>query len=519
MILGNKTKIRNFDLDILSQLVGTSYPEAVVAPKTMQIMLNFVQKYSMSLGVVQSNNKILSFIIGEELPQNLSEILDLQPYSAYVFYIFNNNRADFRKEEQYMCNNSLQAFIIANYDNVFQGGTAIINAVSSPQVVKVQTVEYINKYGILEKIAENTAEFNSQKNSLYSTSELMEYAILVGVGRQDIDASLDELESLCTTAGINVVGRFTQTRKMPDKDTYIGVGKLQELCDLVQSKNANLIILDDEISGRTKTNLEQELDVKVIDRSMLILDIFAKHASSSEGRLQVSLAQLKYSYSRLNAYQTSEGRFGGGAGMRGPGETKLVLAKKLAKERIYKAEKELEKLQSQRELRRQNRKKNNEKVVSIVGYTNAGKSTLLNMLTKSTVLAENKLFATLDTTTRELYLSPDKKVLLTDTVGFINKLPHEFIDAFASTLEETIQADLLLIVLDVSSPQAQKQYEVVQSVLTKINAHNIPQIVVGNKIDASKTPKLQIKAPIIEISAKKGIGLDRLKDAIMSKLF
>lgn len=518
MILGNTSKIRNFDLDILSQLVGTSYAEAVVAPKTLQVMLNFVQKYNMPLGVVQCSSKILAFIVGDELPARISETLNLQPYSTYIFYIYNNGRSDFKREEFIMVDNSLQAFIIANYENSFKGATAIINSTTGTQFIKVQTVEYINKYGILEKIEENIEQFKSKKSG-YSTDEKVEYAILVGVGRQDIDSSLDELQSLCLTAGINVIGRFSQTRKMPDKNTYVGVGKVQELSELVQSQNANLIVIDDEISGRTKSILEEELGVKVIDRSMLILDIFAKHASSSEGRLQVSLAQLKYSYSRLNAYQTSEGRFGGGAGMRGPGETKLVLAKKLAKERIYKAERELEKLQAQRELRRQNRKKNNEKIVSIVGYTNAGKSTLLNMLTKSTVLAEDKLFATLDTTTRELYLSPDKKVLLTDTVGFINKLPHEFIDAFASTLEETTQADLLLIVLDISSPNAIKQYEIVQTVLKKINANNIPQIIVGNKIDAQNKVKLQINSPIIEISARKGIGLEKLKDAIISKLF
>lgn len=522
MILGNTDKIRKFDLDNLSALIGTAFnKDDVIAPKTLQIMVDFVQKYSLSIGVVQSNDKVLALIIGHNASMNITSQLDLQPYSASVFYIENSNLSDFRRDQTALINQSLQAIIIANYVDKFLGGVAFINAPESPQTIKIETIEYINKYGIKQAINQNVQTLNSKSN-IYCTDENIKRALLVGVGKrnQDIDISLAELEALCLTAGVEVVGKFSQTRKFPDKYTYMGVGKLDELRELIATSHADLIITDDEISGTCKTNLEDELEVQVLDRSMLILDIFARHATSNEGRLQVSLAQLKYSYSRLSAYAKSEGRFGsGGVGMRGPGETKLTLFKRQAKEKIYKAERELNALKSQRELRRQNRKKNSEKIVALVGYTNAGKSTLLNALTKSSVLAENKLFATLDTTTRELYLAKDKKVLLTDTVGFVNKLPHEFINAFSSTLEEVSLADLLIIVVDNSSPYAQTQFDVVQSVLKNLSADKIPQIVVANKCDELSSLNFTASATPLMISAKSNQNLDKLKSFILKALF
>lgn len=524
MILGNITKIRRYDLDILNQLIGQAHLDTdIIDMQTLNVMKEFSLKYSLSIALIQLDNKIIAFSVGNELPQNLFE-LEAEPYSLNVFFVnFNSSKNDIKPYINYLNTHKLQSIIIANLTENFNGATAIIASPKEPAIISVQTVEYINKYGIQKTIEDNAEFFKKERINGYSTAERENRAVLVGVGRRNdaIDESLDELKSLCDTDNIEVVGTFSQTRKLPDKHYYIGVGKLDELKAIIVSSNANMIVVDDELSGARLINLEDYLEVKVIDRSMLILDIFAKHATSNEGRMQVSLAQMKYSFSRLSAYQQSQGRFGGGVGMRGPGETKMELAKRVVKNKMYQIEKEVEKLKQQRELRRQNRKQNKEKIVALVGYTNSGKSTLLNRLTKSTVLAENKLFATLDTTTRELFLAPNKKVLLTDTVGFISKLPHEFIDAFSSTLEESLQADLLLVVVDNSSPYAQKQLDVVQSVLKNLNANNIPQLIVANKMDNSSSQKLNVTTnePYIMISAKTGQGLEELKNILIQKLF
>jgi len=524
MILGNVTKIRRYDLDILNNLINTTHLDTdIIDIKTLNIMKEFALKYSLSIAVMQADNKVIAFSIGNDLPQNFNE-LELQPYTLNIFFVrYNTTKNDHKPDINYLKIHNLQTLIIADLTDKFNGAIALVASPKEPDIIKVQTVEYINKYGIQKSIEENKEFFRKERGNGFSTAERENRAILVGVGRRNdaIDESLEELKSLCDTDNIEVVGTFSQTRKLPDKHYYIGVGKLDELKALIVSSNANMVIVDDELNGSRKINLEDYLEVKVIDRSMLILDIFAKHATSNEGRLQVSLAQMKYSFSRLSAYQHSQGRFGGGVGMRGPGETKMELAKRVVKNKIYQVEKEVEKLKVQRELRRQNRKQNKEKIVALIGYTNAGKSTLLNRLTKSNVLAENKLFATLDTTTRELYLGENKKILLTDTVGFINKLPHEFIDAFSSTLEESLQADLLLVVVDNSSPYAQKQLDVVQSVLKNLNANNIPQIIVANKVDNSKSSSLNVTTsnPYILVSAKTGQGLDELKNILIKKLF
>jgi len=253
---------------------------------------------------------------------------------------------------------------------------------------------------------------------------------------------------------------------------------------------------------------------------MLILDIFAKRATSNEGRMQVNLAQMKYSYPRIIAYQSSNGRFGsGGVGMRGPGETKMELSKRILKDKIFDTEKQIDKLKQQRELRREKRKDNREKVVAIVGYTNSGKSSLMNKLTNAQCLAEDKLFATLDTTTRECYLDDKTKILLVDTVGFINKLPHEFINAFASTLEESIDSDLLLIVVDNAHVQVQQQYDVVEKVLEELKANNIPKLVVANKIDKKGELSFKAKEDVVMISAKFETNLDVLRKKIKKMLF
>ena len=338
-----------------------------------------------------------------------------------------------------------------------------------------------------------------------------ETAILFGLSlnsNEDGYASLKELERLCETAGVEVVGKMYQRAKEITPATFIGSGKVLELKEEIEKNSANLAICDNELSGSQVNNLSSILGVKVIDRTTLILDIFAKRALSNEGKLQVELAMLKYYLPRLSGISGTSGRFGsGGVGMRGPGETKLELDKRKIKLQIQKLEQQIQKIQKDRTLRRKNRS-SNVKNISIIGYTNAGKSTLMNFITKADIYADDKLFATLDTTTRLLFLMPGKQVVLTDTVGFINKLPKAFAPAFSATLEEVANSDLILHLIDATDRNLQQHIKVVLDELEKLNAQNIPRITIFNKIDILTTDerrKLRQEYPnSILISAKKG---------------
>ena len=295
-----------------------------------------------------------------------------------------------------------------------------------------------------------------------------ERVILVGVslaGHQDMEGSLKELGKLAQTAGARTVGSVTQSRDQVHPGTYVGKGKIEEIKDLLWELNATGIICDDELSPVQMKNLQDELDVKVMDRTLVILDIFASRASSSEGKIQVELAQLKYRQTRLTGFGTSLSRLGGGIGTRGPGEKKLEIDRRLIKSRIAQLNRELKEVKRHREIVRGRRSRNHIPVAAIVGYTNAGKSTLLNRLTGSDIFAEDQLFATLDPTTRGLKLPGGQEILLTDTVGFIDKLPHHLIEAFKSTLEEAKYADLLLHVVDASNPQMDSQMHTVYETL------------------------------------------------------
>ena len=383
------------------------------------------------------------------------------------------------------------------------------------ELVKVPYGGYINKYGLLEKIDEYNKLFIKSHSTMHSNETVRNKAILVGVEfnkNDDTLNSLDELESLANTAKIDVIDKVYQKKDKPDSKYLVGVGKLNDIKERVQLLNADMVIFDNELSGSKHNNLEEFLGVKVIDRSMLILDIFAGRARTSEGKLQVELAQLKFSLPRLNALNNTSSRFGGGVGMRGPGETKLELNRRIIEKNIIKIEKELKKVKSQRQVSRNNRQKN-KTTVAIVGYTNSGKSTLLNYLTKADVYEKDELFATLDTTTRNLWLKSGKEVLLTDTVGFINKLPHEFIEAFNSTLEETIYADLLIHVVDCSNKNYLKHKKVVEDLLRKLNV-DAPVIMVYNKIDKLKEP-IAKEANSIYLSAKTGQGIETLKQKLL----
>ncbi len=383
-------------------------------------------------------------------------------------------------------------------------------------IVKCHDARYLNKYGLLEKIYSSEKDYKEYYAKLRALPE--QRAILVKVAikeKGDMEADLDELESLAKTAGIVTVDRISQFRAKPDSKYYIGSGKIDIIKESIQLNEANLVIFDNELSGSKVSSISATLCTKVIDRSMLILDIFAGRARTNEGKLQVELAQLKYSLPRLNALTESSGRFGGGVGMRGPGETKLELNRRIVENNILKKTEELKRLKKHRELNRQSRTANAKPVVAIVGYTNSGKSTLLNLLARTSVYVKDELFATLDTTTRNVWLGEGKEALFTDTVGFINNLPHEFIEAFASTLEEAVYADLILHVVDISNPNYEKHIKVTNEVLEGLGCKS-PVIMVYNKIDNLKD-KTSLKDGIM-ISAKSNVGIDKLKDAIVEKL-
>lgn len=351
---------------------------------------------------------------------------------------------------------------------------------------------------------------------LIDLKEVEEKVILIAVSTGDGDdttASVDELEELVKTAGAVTVDKIIQNREKIHPGTYLGKGKIQEVKDRAWELGATGVVCDDELSPAQLRNLEQALDMKVMDRTMVILDIFAARASTREGKIQVELAQLKYRAARLVGLRSSLSRLGGGIGTRGPGEKKLEMDRRLIHDRIGILKAELEDVKRHREVARQQRGRNHVTVAAIVGYTNAGKSTLLNRLTDAGILAEDKLFATLDPTTRNLNLPGGQQILLTDTVGFIRKLPHHLIEAFKSTLEEAKYSDIILHVVDASNPDMDMQMYVVYETLRELEVSDKVMVTVFNKMDAADplttlrdvTSDYQVK-----ISAKTGEGLDEL---------
>lgn len=345
--------------------------------------------------------------------------------------------------------------------------------------------------------------------------DLPERALLVGI---DSSESLDELAALAESAGAEVVGRSFQRKTRPDTATYVGSGKAEELALDAQALEADVIIVDDELTGAQLHNLEDILRVKVVDRTTLILDIFAQRARTAEGRLQVSLAQLKYQSSRLIGQGLVLSRLAGGIGTRGPGESKLEIDRRRIREKITQLRRELSELESQRALRRKAREKSAIPVVALVGYTNTGKSTLLNRLSGADVYVQDRLFATLDAVSRNVKLPDGGEFLLVDTVGFIRKLPTELVEAFHSTLEEAALADVLVLVGDASSPDMLSQHAVVEDVLAKLNATGQPRIDVLNKCDNAPAEEFAPLPHAVRISAMTGEGIDDLLAAIAKAL-
>ncbi len=358
---------------------------------------------------------------------------------------------------------------------------------------------------------------------LYNTEEQIEKVILVSVSTDSDDnpqESLDELEELVNTAGAQVVGRIIQNLDFPSKATYIGSGKVEELKDLIWELEATAIVCDDELTPAQYKNLEDELDVKVMDRTLIILDIFAGRAKTAEGKIQVELAQLRYRSTRLIGMRNLS-RQGGGIGTRGPGEKKLEVDRRLIRDRISQLKKQVTEMEAHRQVTRAKRQDNPVPVVAIVGYTNAGKSTLLNTLTDASVLEEDKLFATLDPTTRNYKLANGQEVLLTDTVGFIRKLPHHLIDAFRSTLEEAKYSDIIIHVIDASNPVMDKNVDAVYETLKNLDVKDKVIITVFNKIDKlDEIPVLTDKNAdyVVKAAIKKGQGLDEIDSAIEQAL-
>ena len=353
----------------------------------------------------------------------------------------------------------------------------------------------------------------------YDFKEIEERVILIGVQTgedEDVAASLDELEELARTAGAVTVGKVIQNREAVHPGTYIGKGKIEEVAALMRAVDANGMICDDELSPAQMNNLERELDCKVMDRTLLILDIFADRAVTSEGKIQVELAQLRYRAARLVGLRESLSRLGGGIGTRGPGEKKLETDRRLIRNRISALKAELAQVEKHRDLIRGKRARGSLKTAAIVGYTNAGKSTLLNKLTGAGILAEDKLFATLDPTTRVLELKDGQQILLTDTVGFIRKLPHHLVEAFKSTLEEAKYADYIIHVVDASNLQAEMQMHIVYETLKELGALGKKTITLFNKQDRVSGESFRdLRADhTLKISARTGEGLEEFKQLL-----
>lgn len=355
----------------------------------------------------------------------------------------------------------------------------------------------------------------------YENKQEPEKAVLIAVdtGEYDCDISLDELEELAETAGAEVVGRMSQKRDKPDSGTFLGSGRLEELGDFCKNNEVDLVIADSELAPAQLRNIEKATDVRVIDRTTLILDIFAERARSNEGKLQVELAQLRYSLPRLMGQGTKLSRLGGGIGTRGPGETKLESDRRHIRRRIKALEDEFDALEKRRSLARARREKDGVETVVIVGYTNAGKSTLMNTLTEAGVLAQDKLFATLDPTSRALALPDGRRVMLIDTVGFIRRLPHHLVEAFKSTLEEAVCAKVILNVCDASDPECAEHLKVTNDLLEELGCSGKPIIPVFNKCDLPQADEAAMRLPgAVNISALEGKGLDELLDAVAKAL-
>lgn len=513
IITGNTDGVRRVDLDRLEGIFDISEKD-FCAPGILQLMLDFTLRYGREIAVGISRSGNVNFVsIGTNSAASFKtdnrrkglcgiRVIHTHPSGAVL------SDADISA----LAANRLDsiACVSANrqeFEAAFLYGD---------EIVRVKPDSF-SDHALTERILEANRLTRAE---IAGAKRERERAILAGVSSEnELLFSMQELKLLAETAGADVVGEITQ-HKSDNKVTLVGTGKLEELAIKCQVLDADVVIFDNELSGIQVKNLELALNIKVIDRSELILDIFAGRATSTEGRLQVELAQLKYNLPRLIGRGSGMDKMRHGIGMRGPGEKKLEIDRRIIREQVQVLEKRLEKLESERALRRSQRIANKAETVALVGYTNAGKSSIMNALSRADVFVKDMLFATLDPVTRRVRTDGGRNYLLTDTVGFIHKLPHEFIEAFRSTLEEARNADIILHIMDSSNPELFKQHEVVMDVLSKLDIYGSKIISVYNKSDLLKErPALPATDDYLYTSAATGDGINELKGKIAFYLF
>lgn len=512
-ITGNIDGIRRVDLEKLEGIYDISSVD-FCTPGILQLMLEFTAGYGREIAVGISRGGVVRFVtVGTNSAASFTSdsrrkglcgvrLIHTHPLGAIL------SDADISA----LFANRLDAIACVSSDRAEYEVAYLYGA----EVIRVKPAS-LNEESLTERILE--AE-KSARTGVLETREGKERAILAGVNSEtELVSSMQELKLLAETAGAEVVGEITQ-HKSDNKTTLVGTGKLEELALKCQVLDADIVIFDNELSGIQIKNLELALNTKVIDRSELILDIFAGRATSTEGRLQVELAQLKYNLPRLIGRVDGMDKMRNGIGMRGPGEKKLEIDRRIIREQVHTLEKRLLKLEDERDLRRSQRVASKVKTVALVGYTNAGKSSIMNALSRADVFVKDMLFATLDPVTRRVRTESGHNYLLTDTVGFINKLPHEFIKAFKSTLEEARNADILLHVMDVSNPELFRQHDVVMDVLKKLDIYNSKIISVYNKSDLlTDRTALPATGDFLYTSTLTGEGITELKAKIANHLF
>ena len=536
MILGNTEGVRKGVLEELETIHGMTVNSAEVVSPSIIEMINRISlelNREISVGINRRGN-IISVAIGDATTVDLP-IIDVKEKKLSAVRIIHTHPSGNSKlsavDISALIKMKLDCIVAIGVNEEPEKITANIGFCDvKDNILIADEIHDLTLEGLLKvEFRKRVTEISTMIQSMEIFEDTKERAVLVGI---DNEESLVELEELAKACNVDVQQKILQKRTKPDTAFYVGSGKVKEIGLIAQIKHANVIIFDDELSGSQVRNLEANLGIKVIDRTTLILDIFAKRATSKEGKIQVELAMLKYRLPRLGGLGTVLSRTGAGIGTRGPGEKKLEIDRRHIRNRVFELNKSLEKARTTRELQRKQRHRNNINKVSLVGYTNAGKSTLRNKLvdvldtasqtTKEKVFEANMLFATLETTARAFKLPDGRDVIISDTVGFISKLPHDLVEAFKSTLEEVIEADVLLHVVDASSDTAKEQIEVVEHVLEEIGAGDKESILVLNKMDQANEEALEelkkLEEKVICISAKEGINLDELVNEISNVL-
>ena len=543
LVHGNIQSLKRSIISSLEELYNVEFDNTDFIPYTLaEKMAQLTSIINREIAIyINRRGRILDVIVGDHATVSLPEIVERRNQNVLSGVRCIHTHPNGYGELSSLDINSLIALQLDGMIAVgAKDGMCTNIGVGIPSLGRDSTIEKADLYGPFNPNEKDSSMFFKlidkidatlrSTGSVPSQDDIEERAILVGVDfshKASIDntanalASLDELEELAHTAGAKVLNKTLQRKPSLDPALLIGKGKTEELALLCQSLNANLIIFDEELSGSQIRNLEKATGVTVIDRATLILDIFAQRANSLEGKTQVELAQLKHMLPRLAGNGDELSRLGGGIGTRGPGEKKLEVDKRHIRTRIKFLSEQLEELKKRRSLQRGNRK--DIPVVALVGYTNVGKSTLLNKLSGSDVLVENKLFATLDPTARKLVLPDGRSIVLVDTVGFIRKLPHNLIEAFKSTLEEAVYADAIIHVVDASSPDAENHIKVVDKIRQELGATNNPEIMAFNKVDLCP-PNATIfqtreTEPHVQISALDGTGLEKLQSLLSEVLF